>query len=222
MKQFSFTTTGSWNLAEGFGCASLGLPGVCANDEARVVTDSRQLEAVELTGTYEQILSAVQQERKPVQAAVILFGNVGGENEFLAKLQQYLSCPIVGGGAAIDFATNSKGLITGGGEAADQIIHRVFLSHFQGKGCIHQYLLRHSALAHGLPAEDLQRCCAPGKIEKLPQTLLFPGSGNHGGIIQGQFPSRQHGCRDAKKALQFLLKSSGSHIILTQQHHGTV
>lgn len=141
MKQFSFTTTGSWNLAEGFGCASLGLPGVCANDEARVVTDSRQLEAVELTGTYEQILSAVQQERKPVQAAVILFGNVGGENEFLAKLQQYLSCPIVGGGAAIDFATNSKGLITGGGEAALLLITDERYTYTAETLCIHDQIL---------------------------------------------------------------------------------
>ena len=57
MKQLSFTTTGSYDLTEGFGCASLGLPGVCGNEEKCVVTDPRKLKAVVLTGTYEDILT---------------------------------------------------------------------------------------------------------------------------------------------------------------------
>lgn len=143
MKKLSFTTTGSWKLAEGFGCASLGLAGVCGNDEARVVTDKRELEAIELTGTYQQILDQVQalQDKDAVKAAIIVFGNVGGENEFLAKLQQYISCPIVGGGAAIDFATNSAGLITGGGEAALLLITDDRYTYTTEMKCIHDQIL---------------------------------------------------------------------------------
>lgn len=141
MKQLSFTTTGSYDLAEGFGCASLGLPGVCGNDETCVVTGPRKLKAVELTGTYEQVLSAVQQVQEPVQAAIVLFGNVGGENAFLEKLQKNLFCPIVGGGAAIDFATNTSGLITGRGEAALLLITDERYTYETETLCIHDQIL---------------------------------------------------------------------------------
>lgn len=141
MKQLSFTTTGSFDLAEGFGCASLGLPGVCSNEEKCVVTDPRKLEAVELTGTYEEILSGVQQVDKPVQAAIVLFGNVGGENAFLAKLQEIISCPIVGGGAAIDSASNTAGLITGRGEAAVLLITDERYTYTTETLCIHDQVL---------------------------------------------------------------------------------
>ena len=141
MKQLSFTTTGSYDLAEGFGCASLGLPGVCGNEEKCVVTDPRKLMAIELTGTYEQVLSAVQQVREPVQAAIVLFGNVGGENAFLAELQKTLHCPIVGGGAAIDFATNTSGLITGRGEVAMLLITDERYTYETETLCIHDRIL---------------------------------------------------------------------------------
>ena len=143
MKKLSFTTTGSWKLAEGFGCASLGLAGVCGNDEARVVTDARELEALELTGTYGQILQAVQalEDKAAVKAAVIVFGNVGGENAFLAKLQEYITCLIVGGGAAIDFATNTAGLVTGGGEAALLLITDDRYTYTTEMKCIHDQIL---------------------------------------------------------------------------------
>lgn len=146
MKQLSFTTTGSFALSEGFGCASLGLPGVCGNDETCVVTDPRELKAVELTGTYDQILSAVKQVQEPVRAAVILFGNVGGENAFLAELQKTLHCPIVGGGAAIDFASNTAGLITGRGEAALLLITDDRYTYQTDTLCIHDQILGTCAL----------------------------------------------------------------------------
>lgn len=143
MKKLSFTTTGCWKLAEGFGCASLGLAGVCGNDEAKVITDSRELEALELTGTYQQILAAVQalEDKAAVKAAIIVFGNVGGENAFLAQLQEYITCPIVGGGAAIDFATNTAGLITGGGEAALLLITDDRYTYTAEMKCIHDQIL---------------------------------------------------------------------------------
>ena len=141
MKKLSFTTTGSFALSEGFGCASLGLPGVCGNDEVGVVTDPRELKAVELTGTYDQILSAVKQVQEPVQAAIVLFGNVGGENTFLAELQKTLRCPIVGGGAAIDFASNTAGLVTGRGEAAVLLITDDRYTYQTDTLCIHDQIL---------------------------------------------------------------------------------
>lgn len=147
MKQLSFTTTCSYDLAEGFGCASLGLPGVCGNEEKCVVTDPRKLMAIELTGTYEQVLSAVQQVREPVRAAIVLFGNVGGENAFLAELQKTLHCPIVGGGAAIDFATNTSGLITGRGEVAMLLITDERYTYETETLCIHDRILGTCQLA---------------------------------------------------------------------------
>ena len=141
MKQLSFTTTGSYDSAEGFGCASLGLPGVCGNEEKCVVTDPRKLKAVVLTGTYEDILAGVQQVKEPAQAAIVLFGNVGGENAFLAELQKTLHCPIVGGGAAIDFATNTSGLVTGRGEAALMLITDERYTYETETLCIHDRIL---------------------------------------------------------------------------------
>jgi Na+/alanine symporter len=80
MTKLSFTTTGCWDKAEGFGCASLGLAGICDNTQLQVVTDHRELEALELTGTYAQIIGAVQalEDKTAVKAAVVVFGNVGG------------------------------------------------------------------------------------------------------------------------------------------------
>ena len=141
MKQLSFTTTGCFDLAEGFGCASLGLPGICGNDEKRVITYPGKLDALEFTGTYDEILSAVKGIQEPIQAAIILFGNAGGENAFLAKLQEILPCPIVGGGAAIDFATNSSGLITGGGEAALLAITDTRYTYTTETLCIHNEII---------------------------------------------------------------------------------
>lgn len=147
MKQLSFTTTCSYDLAEGFGCASLGLPGVCGNEEKCVVTDPRKLKAVVLTGTYEDILAGVQQVKEPAQAAIVLFGNVGGENAFLAELQKTLHCPIVGGGAAIDFATNTSGLITGRGEVAMLLITDERYTYETETLCIHDRILGTCQLA---------------------------------------------------------------------------
>ncbi|MBE7002118.1 MAG: hypothetical protein E7421_05440 [Ruminococcaceae bacterium] len=120
MTKLCFTTTGAWDLADGFGCASLGLAGVCDNSENRVVTKEIPAESRVLTGSYQTLLSDVKAvtEQQNVYAGIVLFGNAGGENVFMEKLCKLLNCPLVGGGAAIDGATGRKGLITGGGEAA--------------------------------------------------------------------------------------------------------
>ena len=110
MTKLTFTTTGCWHKADGFGCASLGLPGCCTNEENKVIVYPRELKAVALTGSYEQILKGVKAVSKPVKAAIVVFGNAGGENIFMADLQKIVKCPMVGGGAAIDGATNTAGL----------------------------------------------------------------------------------------------------------------
>ena len=140
-KKLSFTTTDGFDLLNGFGCASLGLAGVCANNQRKSVTDYRELKSIELTGTYEEILNGVKQVAEPVFAAILLFGNVGGENEFLRKLQETLTCPIVGGGAAIDFATDSKGLISGRGEAALLLITDDRYLYSTETKCIHDQII---------------------------------------------------------------------------------
>lgn len=141
MTQLSFTTTSGFDLLEGFGCASLGLPGVCDNNEKRVVTDPRKLEGIALTGTYDEILVGVKNERGIARVAILLFGNAGGENAFLKELQKTLTCPIVGGGAAIDFATKTKGLIPGRGEAALLLITDDRYAYETETLCIHDQIL---------------------------------------------------------------------------------
>ncbi len=141
MKQISFTTTGSFDLLEGFGCASLGLAGVCGNDEKRAVTHPIKLKALEFCGTYQEILTAVKQVGEPALAAILLFGNVGGENAFLKELQKTLACPIVGGGAAINFATNSASLITGKSEAALLLITDERYTYTTETVCIHDQII---------------------------------------------------------------------------------
>ena len=118
MAKLTFSTTGCWDSANGFGCASLGLPGVCSNDENIVVTYEKDLRGITLTGSYEKMLQKAKTVTEPVFAAIVLFGNAGGENAFLAQLQQIFSCPMVGGGAAIDGKTGKAGLIPGSGEGA--------------------------------------------------------------------------------------------------------
>ena len=118
MAKLTFSTTGCWDNADGFGCASLGLP----NDENCIIAFEEDLRGVTLTGNYPEILAAAKAVADPVYAAIVVFGNAGGENTFLADLQKIVSCPTVGGGAAIDGKTGRAGLIPGNGQAAVLLI----------------------------------------------------------------------------------------------------
>ena len=144
MTKLCFTTTGAWDSADGFGCASLGLAGVCDNGENRTVTREYPAQSVVLTGTYEELLQKVQEipASQSVLAAVVLFGNVGGENAFLEKLCKLVACPIVGGGAAIDGATGRKGLLTGGSEAAILLFTDSAYHYTAEMLCIHDDILK--------------------------------------------------------------------------------
>lgn len=148
MKMLSFTTTGCWDLAEGFGCASLGLAGICDNSASRVVTYEKELEATALTGTYKDILTKLEAmpEDMQIHAAIVVFGNAGGENGFMRQLQQKLRCPMVGGGAAIDGASGRSGLIPGGGEAAVLLITDDRYTYKAETKCIHDQILEECTL----------------------------------------------------------------------------
>lgn len=141
MAKLTFSTTGCWSQAEGFGCASLGLPGLCGNEENRIATYPRELEGIVLTGSYESMLRQAKEVTDPVKAAVVVFGNAGGENTFLAELQKIIRCPMVGGGAAIDGATGKAGLIPGDGPGAVFLITDSRYSFTAVTQCIHDEIL---------------------------------------------------------------------------------
>ena len=141
MTKLTFSTTGCWSDANGFGCASLGLPGCCTNEENKVVEYPVELEGIVLTGSYEAMLAAAKNVTLPVKAAVVVFGNAGGENTFLAELQKVIHCPMVGGGAAIDGATGKSGLIPGDGPGAVFLITDDRYSFTAVTQCIHDDIL---------------------------------------------------------------------------------
>lgn len=141
MTKLTFSTTGCWADAKGFGCASLGLPGLCTNEEMKVAEYPLELEGVVLTGSYEAMLAEAKEVTAPVKAAIVVFGNAGGENAFLADLQKIVRCPMVGGGAAIDGATGKAGLIPGDGPGAVFLITDERYSFTAVTQCIHDEIL---------------------------------------------------------------------------------
>ena len=151
MNTLCFTTTGGWDLAKGFGCASLGLAGICDNAQQQTVTYPKELEGIVLTGSCETVLEKVKAVTQPVHAAIVLFGNAGGENAFLVRLQQLLSCPMVGGGAAIDGATGRKALLTGGNEVALLLITDDRYKFEAITQCIHSDILEECILTTADP-----------------------------------------------------------------------
>lgn len=157
MVKLTFSTTGCWDLADGFGCASLGLPGVCDNSTSLVLDYDRKLQGIVLTGNYEHVLQKASQVREQVYAAIVLFGNAGGENRFLAQLQTLFSCPMVGGGAACDAATGRSGLVTGGGEVAVFLITDSRYNYEAVTQCIHDRIL--------------ENCCIVMKDARTLQTI---------------------------------------------------
>lgn len=148
MTKLSFTTTGCWDQAEGFGCASLGLPGVCANSVNHVVDYPRELAGQVFTGAYDKLLADIATfvQHEKVYAAIVVFGNAGGENAFLRDLQKIVSCPMVGGGAAIDGPTNRSGLIPGDGPAAVFLITDDRFTYETETQCIHDSILEECTL----------------------------------------------------------------------------
>ena len=141
MTKLTFSTTGCWSDAKGFGCASLGLPGLCTNSAMKIAEYPKELEGIVLTGSYEDMLKEAKNVSVPVKAAIVVFGNAGGENLFLAQLQEIIRCPMVGGGAAIDGATGKAGLIPGEGPGAVFLITDERYTYTAVTQCIHDEIL---------------------------------------------------------------------------------
>lgn len=138
MQKLRFTLPGSWTDGEGFGCASMGLAGAVEN----AVVWPRMINGTVLTGQYPDVLRQVEQldNKENVQAAIVLFGNAGGENVFLRQLREILCCPMVGGGAAMDMAAGKSALLTGGSPVAVFLIQDARYRFETETLCIHEYL----------------------------------------------------------------------------------
>ena len=62
---------------------------------------SPEMEGEYIFGSYAECLSMAQSVRSAAKAAIVFTNNRGGENVFLQRLSEMLSCPVAGGGAAI-------------------------------------------------------------------------------------------------------------------------
>lgn len=119
--KMNFVTPGHSLKDITFGAASYGMVGN-ENEKVPAVREFPiDLEGLLISGTYEQCLSALPSDTP--QAAVVLLGNKGGENDFVKELHKRLCCPMTGGGAAIDPLSGQSGLITGSSDAAIFLIY---------------------------------------------------------------------------------------------------
>lgn len=138
MNKLTFATPNAWHTVKDFGCATLNF----AHTEESVATYKNSLQGKILSGTYAEILEGANQIGK-ADAAIVVFGNAGGENQFLEKLYNIVPCPMVGGGAAF---AEKPGLIPGGGEAAVFFIQDDRFSFSTQTQCIHETLVESCTL----------------------------------------------------------------------------
>ena len=138
MATITFATPENWEKVEGFGCATQRFAGVWQDP----ATYEKDLQGYVLTGTYEQILTAAM-EIKKADVAIVFFGNAGGENVFLQKLQGILGCPMVGGGAAF---TTKPGLVTGECQAAVLVVEDDRYAFETVTQCVHREILEECTL----------------------------------------------------------------------------
>lgn len=141
MERLIFTTTGCWDTAGGFGCASLGLAGKCDNSKAMAARWPEDLDGIVLTGSYKGVLAALSEIDVTANAAIVLFGNAGGENQFLKEFQKFQTCPTAGGGAAIDSVSGRSALLTGNDEVAIFLITDDRYTYTTHVKCIHDTIL---------------------------------------------------------------------------------
>lgn len=108
---------------DSFGAATFGFVGAEDERAANAVALPYDLRGDAICGSYAECLAALDTlPKQPWQVGIVLFGNAGGENEFLRTLQHRLKIPFVGGGAAICPETGKKALLTGGGEVAIYLV----------------------------------------------------------------------------------------------------
>lgn len=138
MEKLTFATPDAWASVKDFGCATQRF----ANTKASIATYEKTFNGTVLAGTYAEILNGAKAIEK-ADVAIVVFGNAGGENQFLQDLQNIISCPMVGGGAAF---TNTPGLIPGGQEAAVFFIRDDRYTFQTETQCIHQELVEECTL----------------------------------------------------------------------------
>lgn len=118
-KSIAFYTPDYKGRPDFFGCASLAIAGPKTERSNALRRFPIEPEAIEISGSYETCLREAQQVagEERVRACIALTGNAGNENAFCRSVYSVLRCPVVGGGAAIDAASATAGLIALGGEA---------------------------------------------------------------------------------------------------------
>ena len=78
---------------------------------------------------------------------------------------------------------------------------------------------------HGPQAQSVQGChqqgrFALGQVVELPQALLLPAPGDHGGVVEGQLPGGEDGGRLAQERGQLPLEPLGGHVVLADHQDG--
>ena len=122
--KIEFFTPSCGILPGSFGAATFGLVGAEDERAASRIGLPYDLEGEMVCGSYDECLEVIDRlPKKPWQVGIVLFGNAGGENEFLRKLQDRLPIPFVGGGAAICPETGKSALLTGGGQVAIFLVY---------------------------------------------------------------------------------------------------
>ena len=118
-KPIAFYTPDYRGRLDFFGCASLKIAGESGAQTGLARRFPIEPEAIEVSGSYETCIREAREvaERQRIQACIVLTGNAGNENAFCRELNTALRCPMVGGGAAVDLASNTAGLLARGGEA---------------------------------------------------------------------------------------------------------
>ena len=118
--KFTFYTP-SYKNAEGFGAATFGFAGLEDETQSNVKTFNEDISGTMILGSYDEVLEQIPEG--PWQAAIVLIGNAGGENEFVRALAKKVKAPLAGGSGAICPKTGESALITGRGQAAVFLIN---------------------------------------------------------------------------------------------------
>ena len=112
-----FYTPGCRAVPGDFGCATFGMAGACDVHDDCARKFPLEPESLLFCGSYDDVLDQIRASCVPdPKAAIVLFGNAGGENAFVHALKALVGCPVVGGGAAMDPDSGAGGLIAGGGQ----------------------------------------------------------------------------------------------------------
>ena len=114
--KIGFYTPESGVNKECFGCASFGFVGQWDPAQQGFCALGQELQGDLVFGSYTHCLENIPD--KQYQAAIVLLGNAGGENDFVHQLAKKVKAPLVGGGAAIHPVTGETAMITGQQQAA--------------------------------------------------------------------------------------------------------